>query len=187
AVVLALSSLLAGGSWRSALLLVSIAVAASILAFLANLPWASSLFGRDACDLIAGVPAPVADGSPTGSIGARALGVTRLARFGLGNGQFGILAIALYLPVLVAPLVARSWRLTWAIRSAGLVIGFGWLAVLDDRGCKIRLPEPGVLLAPVAVGLALSAACIAAAFQDDVLAGSFGWRQPVCLLIAAGL
>ena len=186
-VVLGLSSLLAGGSWRSALIMMSVAVAAAALAFLANLPWASSLFGRHGWDLIAGVPAPVADGSPAGTIGGRALGVTRLARFGLGNGQFGILALALYLPVLVAPLVARSWRLTWAIRSAGLVIAFGWLAVLDDRGLKIRLPEPGVLLAPVAVGLALSAACIAAAFQDDVLAGSFGWRQPLGLLSAAAI
>jgi hypothetical protein len=39
----------------------------------------------------------------------------------------------------------------------------------------------------VAVGLALSAACIAAAFQDDVLAGSFGWRQPLGLLSAAAI
>ena len=68
-----------------------------------------------------------------------------------------------------------------------LVVAFGWLAVLDDRGLKIRLPEPGILLAPVAVGLALSAACIAAAFQDDVLAGSFGWRQPLGLLSAAAV
>ena len=186
-VVLALTTLLAGGSWRPALMLVAMSVAAAALAFLANLPWASSLFGRHGWDLIAGVPSPVADGLPAGSVGSPALGVTRLARFGLGNGQFGILAIALYLPVLVAPLVARSWRLTWAIRSAGLVIVFGWLAVLDDRGLKVRLPEPGVLLAPVAVGLALSAACIAAAFQDDVLAGSFGWRQPLGLLTAAAI
>jgi GT2 family glycosyltransferase len=186
-IVLAVSSLIAGGSWRSAFIMVSIAVAASLLGFLANLPWASSLFGRNGWDLIAGVPSPVADGLPAGSLGIRGLGVTRLARFGLGNGQFGILAIALYLPVLVAPLVARSWRFTWAVRSAGLVVAFGWLAVLDDRGLKVRLPEPGVLLAPVAVGLALSAACIAAAFQDDVLAGSFGWRQPLGLLSAAAV
>ena len=186
-VVLAVSTLVAGGSWRTALIMMSVAVAASVVALVANLPWASSLFGRHGWDLIAGVPSPVADGLPAGSVGSRALGVTRLARFGLGNGQFGILAIALYLPVLVAPLVARSWRFTWAIRSAGLVVAFGWLAVLDDRGLKIRLPEPGVLLAPVAVGLALSAACIAAAFQDDVLAGSFGWRQPLGLLSAAAV
>jgi GT2 family glycosyltransferase len=186
-VVLALMTLLGGGSWRSSLIMVLIAVAASLLGILANLPWTSSLFGRGGWDLIAGVPAPVADGLPAGAIGSRALGVTRLARFGLGTGQFGILAIALYLPVLVAPLVARSWRLTWAIRSAGLVVVFGWLAVLDDRGLKIRLPEPGILLAPVAVGLALSAACIAAAFEDDVLAGSFGWRQPLGLLTAGAV
>ncbi len=187
AVVLAITTLLAGGSWRSALITIAVALAASVIAFLANLPWASSLFGRSGWDLIAGVPAPVADGLPAGESGSRALGVTRLARFGLGTGQFGILSIALYLPVLVAPLVARSWRLTWAIRSAGLVVAFGWLAVLDDRGLDIRLPEPGILLAPVAVGLALSAACIAAAFQDDVLAGSFGWRQPLGLLTAAAV
>jgi GT2 family glycosyltransferase len=186
-VVLALTTLLAGGSWRPALIMVSVAVAAAVLGFLANLPWAASLFGRHGWDLIAGVPSPVAAGSPAGSIGSRALGVTRLARFGLGTGQFGILAIALYLPVLVAPLVARSWRLTWAIRAAGLVVAFGWLAVLDDRGLKLRLPEPGILLAPVAVGLALSAACIAAAFQDDVLGGSFGWRQPLGLLSAGAV
>ena len=179
--------MIGGGSWRSSLIMLSIAVAAALLGFLANLPWASSLFGRGGWDLIVGVPAPIADGLPAGSTGSRALGVTRLARFGLGNGQFGILAIALYLPVLVAPLVARSWRFTWAIRSAGLVVVFGWLAVLDDRGLKVRLPEPAVLLAPVAVGLALSAACIAAAFQDDVLAGSFGWRQPLGLLTAAAI
>lgn len=186
-VVLAVTTLLGGGSWRPALIMVGMAAAAALLGFLANLPWSSSLFGRHGWDLIAGVPSPVADGLPAGAVGSRALGVTRLARFGLGNGQFGILAIALYLPVLVAPLVARSWRLTWAIRAAGLVVVFGWLAVLDDRGLKIRLPEPGILLAPVAVGLALSAACIAAAFQDDVLAGSFGWRQPLGLLSAAAI
>ena len=52
-----------------ALIMLSIAVAAAALGFLANLPWASSLFGRDGWDLIAGVPAPVADGLPAGSVG----------------------------------------------------------------------------------------------------------------------
>ncbi|MGZ4737979.1 MAG: glycosyltransferase [Ilumatobacteraceae bacterium] len=186
-VVLAVSTLVAGGPWRSVLITVAVAVGAAALGFIANLPWASSLFGHRGWDLIAGVPSPVAAGSPVGAVGAHGLGVGRLARFGLGNGQFGVLAYALYLPVLVAPLVARSWRLSWAIRSAGLVVVFGWLAVLDDRGLRVRLPEPGVLLAPVAVGLALSAACIAAAFQDDVLSGSFGWRQPLGLLTAAAV
>ena len=168
--------------------MLSIAVAASLLGFLANLPWAATMFGRNGWDLIAGIPSPVANGLPAGSVGGRAIGATRLARFGLGNLQFGILAIALYLPVLVAPLVARSWRLTWAIRSAGLVVAFGLLAVLDDRvASRSVFLNPGILLVPVAVGLAVSAACIAAAFEDDVLAGSFGWRQPLGLLTAAAI
>jgi hypothetical protein len=188
-VVLAVSSLVAGGSWRSALLMICFAVAAGVLGFIANLPWAASLFGRHGWDVIAGVPVSVAPGQIAGSVGARGIGVSRLAQFGVGTGQFGVLSIALYMPVLFAPMVARSWRLTWAIRAAGLVVAFGWLAVLDDRGLKIRLPEPGILLAPVAVGVALSAACVAAAFQDDVLGGSFGWRQPLGLLsaIAVGI
>lgn len=186
-VVLALSTLVAGGSWRSSLVLVIVSGLAAALAFVVNLPWASSLFGHGGWDLIAGNPSPVAAGSAADAVGSRGIGVGRLARFGLGNGEFGVLAVALYLPVLVGPLVARSWRLTWSIRAAGLVIAFGWLAVLDDRGLKVRLPEPGILLAPVAVGLALAAACIAAAFQDDVLGGSFGWRQPLGLLSAAAI
>ncbi|HEY7628153.1 MAG TPA: glycosyltransferase, partial [Ilumatobacteraceae bacterium] len=186
-VVLALSTALAGGSWRSASILVVVAASAAALAFVANLPWSSSLFGHGGWDLIAGNPSPTPVGSTAGAVGSRGVGVGRLARFGLGNGQFGVLAFALYLPVLVGPLVARSWRLSWSIRAAGLVVAFGWLAVLDDRGLTVRLPEPGVLLAPVAVGLALAAACIAAAFQDDVLGGSFGWRQPLGLLSAAAV
>jgi hypothetical protein len=43
------------------------------------------------------------------------------------------------------------------------------------------------MLAPVAVGLALAAACLAAAFQDDVLGASFGWRQPLGLLSAGAV
>ena len=184
-VVLAVSTLLAGGSWRSSLALIWVSVLAAGVAFVANLPWASSLFGTHGWDLIAGVPVPA--GAGKAALGVHGIGVGRLARFGVGNGEFGVLALALYVPVLVGPMVARSWRLSWSIRAAALVVGFGWLAVLDDRGLKVRLPEAGILLAPVAVGLALAAACLAAAFQDDVLAGSFGWRQPLGLLSAAAV
>jgi len=180
-VVLAVTTLLARGSWRAGVTMAVSAFVVGIVALVANLPWSESLFGRAGWDLVAGVP-PVT---------SRSLGVVRLARFGVGNGEFGILAIALMVPVVSALLVARSWRLTWAIRAAGLVVAFGWLAILDDgrigRIGGIRMPEPGVLLAPVAVGVALSAACIAAAFQDDVLSGSFGWRQPLGVLSACAI
>ena len=174
-VLLALTTLLGFGSWRVALVLAGSAVVVVAAAWLANLPWSATLTGTGTWTAVVGVP----------PAGPRSLGVARLARFGVGRGTIGVLALALYVPVLVAPLVARGWRLTWAVRAAGLVIGFGLLLVLADRGSLfVRMPEPGVLLAPVAVGVALAAACIAAAFQDDVLAGSFGWRQPLGLLSA---
>jgi hypothetical protein len=103
-----------------------------------------------------------------------------------------LLAVALYLPVLAGVLIGRGWRFGWAVRGAFLVIGFGWLAALDDGGAlPVRLPEPGILLVPVAVGVAIAAGCVIASFELDVRGGTFGWRQPLSVLavgaIAVGL
>ena len=79
--------------------------------------------------------------------------------------------------------LAKAWRLTWAVRAGVLVLAFGALAVAGDRGSfPMRLPEAGVLLAPVAVGVAISAAAVLAAFDLDVRGGRFGWRQPLGVL-----
>ena len=60
---------------------------------------------------------------------------------------------------------------------------FGALAVFADRDAlPWRGPDAGILLVPVAVGLAISAAAALAAFDLDVRGGSFGWRQPLGLL-----
>jgi hypothetical protein len=73
--------------------------------------------------------------------------------------------------------------LTWAGRAAGLVVTFGVLAVLQDRDAlPFRVPEVGVLLVPVALGLALAASCAVASFASDVARGTFGWRQPLGLV-----
>ncbi len=177
-VLLAAATLLGGGSWKPALAMFVAAVVALVIAWLVNLPWSSTLVGKGAWTAIVGVP----------PVGTHSVGIVRLARFGVGRGSVGVLALALYVPVAVAPLVCRGWRFTWAVRAAGLAIGFGFLVVLDDRGSLFaRMPEPGVLLAPVAVGVALAAACIVAAFQDDVVGGSFGWRQPLGILTAIAI
>lgn len=119
---------------------------------------------------------------------ARGLGISTLAHFGVGTLQFGAVAVVLFLPVLAAPLVARSWRFVWAVRAAALVTVFGGVAILDDRAAlPFRMPEPGVLLVPVAVGIALAAGCVVAAFDTDVLSGSFGWRQPLAVLAMAAM
>ena len=173
AVLIALGTVICGGSSRAALTVSGAAVGAAIVGFFVNLPWSQSLLGSEGWTSIVGVPVT----------STRSLGIGRLARFLADSEGLGALAVLLFLPVVVAPLVARAWRFTWAVRAALLVFGFGGLAVLDDHASlPFRMPEPGVLLVPVAVGLALAAACLAAAFQDDVLGGSFGWRQPLGVL-----
>jgi GT2 family glycosyltransferase len=175
---LAAATVIGRASVQAALTMLGTAVVAAVLAAAANGPWLVSLSGSGGWDAIVGVP-PVTTNS---------VGIEKLASFAVGRGSISVLALALYVPLLAALLVARSWRLTWAIRAMSLVIGFGWLIVLDDRGSLgFRLPEPGVMLAPVAVGLALAAACLVAAFDDDVLSGSFGWRQPAGILSALAL
>jgi GT2 family glycosyltransferase len=171
--VLALATLVCGGSWRSAAILAGGALAALLGALVMNLPWSATFTGSAGWTAIVGVP-------PTT---ARSLGVGQLARMNVGSVRFGVLALLLYLPLFAAPLVARSWRFAWAVRAVALASVFGIIAVLDDRAAlPFRMPDPGVMLVPVAVGLALAAGCIAAAFDADVLAGSFGWRQPLGVL-----
>jgi len=176
--LLAVGTVLCGGATRAALTVAAASIVAAVVAFAINLPWAMSLLGSDGWTSIVGVPVT----------SARSLGVGQLARFLADGGGLGALAALAFLPVVAAPLVARAWRFTWAVRAALLAFGFGALAVLDDRASlPFRMPEPAVLLVPVAVGVALAAACLAAAFQDDVLGGSFGWRQPLGLLAGVGI
>lgn len=163
---------------RAALAWIGGSAGAVAVAFVMNLPWSLSLLGGGGWQAVVGVPA---DGAP-------GLGLRRLASFDVGEGSLAILAVALHLPVLAAPLVARSWRFAWAARSAAVAAVFGALAVLVDRDAlPIAMPSVGVLLAPVALAAAVSAACLAASFETDVLGGSFGWRQPVGVLSAAAV
>lgn len=177
AVVAALAWVLAAavsrGQIASAGLGLSATVVAALVAFIANMPWSQRYFDHGGWDAIVGAKLA----SP------RDFGVARLARFGIGPSVLGVVAVALYLPVLLGPLIARGWRLPWAARALFLVAPFGALAALDDRGSiGIRLPEPGVLLSPVAVGVAIAAAVMVSVFANDIKVAGFGWRQPAGLL-----
>lgn len=168
-VVLAAASLLAMAPWRTAVLHLGVGIAAVVGGLLLNLPW----FATWSWEQMVG-PAPIGDPGR---------GLLDLASFRIGPIDFASLSIALYLPVIAAVALARAWRLTWAVRAGLLVIVFGAAAVFSDSGSlPFRGPEAGVLLAPVAVGLAIAAAAALAAFDLDVRGGSFGWRQPLGLL-----
>jgi GT2 family glycosyltransferase len=173
-ILLAVGSLLALAPWRTAIRFAVAGAAASAVAALLNLPWILTWTWEG----LVGPP-------PIGSAG---LGLFRLAAFEIGPTEFAALALALYLPVIAAVALARAWRLTWAVRSGVIVLAFGGIAVLADRGSlPIHGPQAGVLLVPVAVGLAVSAAAALAAFDLDVRGGTFGWRQPLGLLASVAV
>jgi hypothetical protein len=169
AVVLAVSTLVAGATWSTAAWFAATGAAASVLGVLLNLPWVASWSWEG----LVGAP----------PIGEAALGLAALASFEIGRTDFTALALALYLPVVAALLLARAWRLTWAVRAGFLVVTFGLLAVLaDSASLPFAAPQAGVLLVPVALGLALASASALAAFDLDVRGGSFGWQQPLGIL-----
>lgn len=173
-VVLAVATLLGGGSWRTSLWFVAATAVATVMAVVLNLPW-STTWSWETMTLAS-------------TAGPQGRGLVDIASLGLGDDPLAVLALALYVSLLGALLVGRAWRLTWAVRAAGLVVAFGSLAVLADRGTvSMRLPDAGVLLVPVALGLALGAASAMAAFDVDVRDGGFGWRQPAAVLANAAV
>ena len=172
--VLTLSTLLALAPWRTALSYLGVGSAAILGGLLLNFPWVTSWSWNQLVG-----PAPI--GNP-------GRGLADLASFQLGDANFVSLSLALYIPVIAAVALARAWRLTWAVRSGALVVVFGALAVFADRDAlPWRGPDAGILLVPVAVGLAISAAAALAAFDLDVRGGSFGWRQPLGLLASVAV
>jgi GT2 family glycosyltransferase len=172
--IVAVATLIAGGSWRVALWLAGGTIASSALATLLNLPWALDWRWDD----LMGV-------SHAGSSG-RALYET--ATLSPTMDRFAVLAVALYLPVVAAVAITRAWRLTWSIRAAALVLVFGALSVASERGSlDVTLPRPAMLAVPIALGLALASAAIAGGFGSDILGRGFGWRQPIGLIANAAL
>ena len=173
-VVITLATLLALAPISTAVRYATATVGAVAVGALLNLPWIVTW----SWDAMVG-PTPVGDPGR---------GLFALAAFEIGPVDLAALTFALYLPVVAALLLAQAWRLTWAVRSAALVVSFGALAVLGDRGAMpFAMPEAGVLLAPVAVGLAVSAAAALAAFDLDVRGASFGWKQPLGLAASAAV
>ena len=173
-VVLGVTTLIVGGGLRIAGWMTGLGALAVVGGLILNVPWAMTWSWAD-------LTAPELAGP-----GGR--GLVDTAAMAIGDAQFEWLAIALYLPVIVALAVSRAWRLTWAARGAGLVVVFLALAVLQDRDAlPFTVPNVGLLLVPVALGLALSAASAVAAFSADVTGRTFGWRQPLGLMSIAAI
>lgn len=166
--LMAIATLVAGGSWRVAAWLLGSTVVSIVLALLLNLPW-------------------TLEWTRENIIGAERAGSTgrsfaEIATLTTGSERFAVLALALYLPVIAAVAITRAWRFTWSVRAAALVVGFGSALVATEWGKLNTGIDPSLLAVPVALGLAISASSIAGGFGSDVLGRGFGWRQPVAVL-----
>ncbi len=155
----------------------SVAFVASVGAGVLLVPWTLDLVlpGASWNGLAGFGPAP-----------ADARGLGEILRFGVGPfGRspltWGILVVAL-LPLLLG----RRWRFEWAARlwfvavaawSASWALGRGWLGLSP--------PAVDILLAPGAAALVLAAVLGLSAFEIDLPAYRFGWRQALSLAAAA--
>jgi hypothetical protein len=176
AVLLLFASLLTGGVVGS-LRALGGTVAAAAVAVVLHLPWSASTTSASWTSLVGVAPA-----------GGTGTGLAALARFETGPFGAGVLTYGLWVAAVVAVAIGRSWRFAWAVRAMTVALGSLGLALLVDRG-TLHLGPSGidVLLAPVAVGLALGAACAGAAAELDVRGGRLSWRQPVAFLGAAAV
>lgn len=177
-ILLAVATMVAGGSVRVTGWLLGCTLVTAGLGWLLNAPWALDWTWDD----LAGAQYSGSSGRSLSEVASLAPNTERLA----------VLAVALYVPLVAAIAITRAWRLTWSIRAGFLVAGFGALMVFGERGSlDTALPPTSMLAVPVALGLALGSAAIAGGFGADVLGRAIGWRQPVAIVanvaIVAGL
>jgi GT2 family glycosyltransferase len=167
--LLSVSTLLAGSSWRVALWLAGSTIASIVIGLILNLPWAFEWTREN-------FVAPAA-------AGATGRPLAEVASLAPNDERFAILAVALYVPILAAVAISRAWRLTWSVRAAVLVFTFGSALIFSERNSLgIDMPASSLLAVPIALGLALGGASIVGGFGSDVQGRGFGWRQPLALI-----
>jgi hypothetical protein len=158
--------------------LFAVPVAASVVAVVVLLPWSATVVTSKAALV----------GPALGSAGRLGLGQAlrfHTGPYGSGGWEYLLLGAAA-LPLLVG----RGWRLEWAARMwLVALVFFGW-AWAGSRGWVPALPAD-VLLAPAAVALAVASGLGVSAFEIDLSAYNFGWRQAaaaasaICLTIVS--
>ena len=140
-----------------------------------NLPWSGTFVRSGWWEAITGAPVE----------GGRGLGLRRLLRFEMGEYVLARPAILLVAPVVGAILVVRGSRLPWALRGAVLSVSGFLLVLLDDKALlPVHLPEPAVMLVPVAFGVAVCAGSMGAGLAVDLRGGRISWRQPLGAVVA---
>jgi len=168
-------------SFNGTLRLLSSVLMALPVALLLVLPFVVDL-------LVAGTKANLAPfvGGRDGS--ASALGLVDIFRFDVGPAEPGHFVWAFALLMAVPLAIGRSWRFAMAVRGWSVALvswGLAWVVALG--WLPFGMPDNGVILAPAAAAVALTCGLAVVAFEHDLAAVSFGWRQalmPLAVLAA---
>jgi hypothetical protein len=175
ALIFTVVSVVHGTQIRWAMRWVVVTAAVVMSGVILNLPWAGTYIRSGWWEAITG--APVESGRNIGLIG--------LATFNVGGFVLSSVTVTLYAVVIGAVLLVHGVRSGWVLRGASLV-AFGLaVAMLDDSALlPVHLPEPAILLVPVAFGIAICAGAMGAALVVDLRRARFGWRQPISAVVA---
>ena len=139
-----------------------------------NLPWAGTYVRSGWWEALSGAPVDA----------GRNIGLWGLVRFAVGGFSLSLLSVGLYAAVVGALFLVRGARATWSLRGASLVVIGLLIAVLDDSAVlPVHLAEPGLMLVPVALGIAISAGAMGASLALDLNRGRLSWRQPFGALV----
>jgi GT2 family glycosyltransferase len=159
---------------------IAVAALGSIgVALVLHLPWALDVAGsRSPWGLIGGF-------DRTADV---PLGLGEIVRFETGPWGAPPLGFAFLLAGALPVIIGRSWRLEWAVRAWMVVLaGWGALWAAQQGLLPGGLPAAEVILAPVASALGLAAALGLMAFETDLRAYRFGWRQLLSVAAALGV
>jgi GT2 family glycosyltransferase len=157
------------GSWQSSIRALVTAVGATVVAAVLCLPWliGTVTAGRGAISVFGVASAP----STAPSWGS-------LLRFAVGPIGVSPLAWGFIVAALLPLLIGRGARFRWATRCWSIAIVFWLLAWVIGRGWAGSLAvDPMILLGPAAAAITMAIGLGIAAFEEDLRAATFGWKQ----------
>lgn len=156
----------------------SITAAALGVAVILNLPWMFDF-------ALPGSTWAMVVGNDAGVTGASFFD---LLRFDVGPVGGSALAIGLPIAALLPLLIGREWRFDWAVRAWCVALVSIFTTWAGAQGwMPIALPTPTIMLAPAAISLAVAAGLGIAAFEIDLRAYGFGWRQLAAAVAGAAI
>ena len=176
ALALALGIAVTGGTLRPAGRVLAVGAGATVVTVVLLAPWSvTMLAGPARWQVLTGVPLDP-------GVAPHWSGLLRLAVGPIGDTPlvYGMVAAAT-LPLFIG---ARR-RLAWAGQAWVLVVAALGVAWAEGRGwlAGLALPQQ-LLLVPAALGVALAVGLGVAAFERDLSAHRFGWRQAAAVLAA---